>query len=73
MIERPGEAPKAEVLLTVKEYAALFRRHHQTVYTAIRTGRFKYPLERPTSGRCVLIRVPLATVEHIQRQTSAPL
>ena len=46
-----------EELLTVKEYAALFRRHQQTIYTAIYQGRLPYPIERP-SGRAILIRVP---------------
>lgn len=55
-----------EVLLTVKEYAALFRRHPQTIYTAIYHGKIPYPLERPIKSGRVLIRVPAAVVEKLR-------
>lgn len=55
----------SDVLLSVKEYAALFRRHPQTVYRAIYRGKLPYPIERPTSGY-VLIRVPRVVVERLR-------
>lgn len=57
----------AEVLLTVREYAALFRRHEQTIWRRIRRGTFtKFPIER--DGRTILIRVPATRVETLRRQ-----
>ena len=57
----------AEVLLTVKEYAALFRRHEQTIWRRIRRGTFKkFPIER--DGRNILIRVPEARIAALRRQ-----
>jgi hypothetical protein len=43
--------------LTVKEFAALFRVHIQTVYTAIRYGRLRYPIRRLTPGGRIEIQV----------------
>jgi hypothetical protein len=49
---------EAEIwLYTVKEFAALRRVHVQTIYTAIRQGRFKYEIERST-GASIRIKVP---------------
>jgi hypothetical protein len=59
---RKDDREATELLLTVKEYAAIFRRHPQTVYTAIRSGSLPYPVERPTGGSRVLIRVPADVV-----------
>lgn len=58
----------AEVLLTVKEYAALFRRHEQTIWRRIRQGTFtKFPIER--DGRNILIRVPETHIATLRRQS----
>lgn len=46
-----------EEWLTVKEYAALVRRHPQTVYRAIYRGAMQDRIIRPTGGG-YLIRVP---------------
>lgn len=54
-----------DVLLTVKEYAALFQRHEQTVYSAIRRDRLPYPIERPTGGG-FMIRVPREIVDRLR-------
>lgn len=55
--------PKAdEALLTVKEYADLTRVHVQTVYTAIRYGRFVFPILRPTA-RTIRIVVPRGSIQ----------
>lgn len=55
-----------EALLTVKEYAALFRKHPHSVYRRIRSGAFtKYPIER--DGRSVLIRVPADLIARLRR------
>jgi hypothetical protein len=56
-------------LLTVKEYAALFRRHPQTVYRCIYRGSLKFPVERPTGGG-VLIRVPSALVSRLRKRAA---
>lgn len=56
------EAP--EQLLTVKEYAALFRKHPGSVYRAIRQGTFKRPVEY--DGRSLLIRVSTALLARIR-------
>lgn len=56
----------AEALLTVKEYAALFRRHQQTIYKAIYKGKLPYPLERATDGGRVLIRVPVSVIDNLR-------
>lgn len=58
-------AEDTDVLLTVKEYAALFRRHQSSVYEAIRTGRLPYPIERPLGGSA-LIRVPADLVAKLR-------
>lgn len=47
------------VLVTVKEYAELTGLHEQTVYSAIRKGRFTRTIHRDT-GRSILIEVPPA-------------
>jgi hypothetical protein len=59
----------ADELLTVKEYAALFRRHPQTIYRAIYCARLRYPVERPTGGN-LLIRVPSALVERLRARAA---
>lgn len=51
-----------EALLTVKEYADLTRVHVQTVYTAIRYGRFVLPVLRPTA-RTIRIVVPRGSIQ----------
>lgn len=51
-----------EELLTVKEYAAIFGIHEQTVYTAIRYGRrLQGRVERP-SPRTIRIAVPRESI-----------
>jgi hypothetical protein len=60
---REEEAASEELLLTVKEYAALKRVHVQTVYIAIRTGRFKLRIEKPTGGRSIRIVVPRGSIQ----------
>ena len=54
-----------EALLTVKEYALIFRRHPQTVYSAIRRGSMRFPVERPTGGG-LFIRVPVALLARVK-------
>jgi hypothetical protein len=53
-------------LLTVKEYAALVRRHEQSIYRAIRLRTLRREIVR--DGRCILIRVPaeLAPTKAVQ-------
>lgn len=53
-----------DALLTVKEYAALTRVHVQTVYTAIRYGRFKLPILKPTA-RTIRIIVPRGSIQRL--------
>lgn len=55
-----------EILLTVKEYAQLFRRHHQTIYKAIQKGTLPFQIERPT-GQGYLIRVPGTLVAKLRK------
>ena len=57
-----ADEPEREALLTVKEYAAIFRRHPQTVYAAIKRGSLPYAVERPTGSSRVLIRVPVTRI-----------
>lgn len=53
-----------EQLLTVREFARIFRRHPQTVYRRIRLGTFRrFPVER--DGRSLLIRVPTSAIERL--------
>lgn len=59
------------VLVTVKEYAALFRRHPMTIRIAIRRGRFPYPVERPTGSSRILIRVPRDVVSRLDTHQHA--
>jgi len=47
--------------LTVKEYAALYRLHVQTVYTAIRFQRLPHAVVR--IGRAIRITVPRESIE----------
>ncbi|HYE88475.1 MAG TPA: hypothetical protein VEA16_19070 [Vicinamibacterales bacterium] len=55
-----------EVLLTVKEYAALYGLHEQTVYTAIRYGRrLNGRVERPTS-HAIRIAVPRESIKTLK-------
>lgn len=51
------------VRLTVKEYAEQFGFHVQTIYTAIRYKRFKYPIERDLGTRSIRILVPRESIE----------
>lgn len=51
-----------ERLFTVKEYAARYGVHVQTVYSAIRRGLFPHRVERPTS-RTIRIVVPRESIE----------
>lgn len=46
-----------ERLLTVKEYAALYRCTENGVYIAIREGRFPFDIVRPL-GASIRIRIP---------------
>lgn len=55
-----------EVLLTVKEYADIFRRHPQTIYKAIYRGTLAYPIVRPIDGGRVLIQVPVNVIEKLR-------
>jgi hypothetical protein len=50
-----------EALLTVKEYAQLFRVTENGVYIAVRQKRLPYPVERPLGGS-IRIRVPVETI-----------
>lgn len=56
-------------LLTVKEYADLHRVHVQTVYSAIRYGRFKYEVLRPTE-RTIRIVVPRESIPTLTDRSS---
>jgi hypothetical protein len=60
-----------DVLLTVKEYALLFRKHPDSVYRRIKQNTFtRFPLER--DGRNVLIMVPFDLVERLQKRQKQP-
>jgi len=61
-----AEAKAAVDLLTVKEYAERHRLHVQTVYTAIRYGRMRYPIVRGTAGKRAAIRIAVPRVFHVQ-------
>lgn len=54
-----------EDLITVQEYAAWMRLHVQTVYSAIRYGRMRYPVVRATAGKRapIRIRVPRGSIQ----------
>lgn len=54
-------------LLTVKQYAERYGLHVQTVYTAIRSGRLRYLVVRPTPRT---IRIDVSR-ESIQARKSA--
>lgn len=58
-------ASEREELLTVKEYAALFRCTERAVYLAIRETRLPYPIVRPL-GTAALIRVPASLVASLR-------
>lgn len=55
-----AEETTDKVLLTVKEYAQSRRVHIQTVYTAIRTNRLPYGVER--TGGSIRIIVPRESI-----------
>jgi len=60
----------AETLLTVKEYAALFRKHEQTIWRRIRRQAFtRFEVER--DGRNILIRVPSTLVKRLRDQAQS--
>lgn len=61
--------PMTDILLTVQEYAAIFRRNPSSVYTAIRKNRLPYPVERPTGTNYYLIRVPACKVAQRRAET----
>jgi hypothetical protein len=54
-----------EILMTVKEYAHLFRLHPGSVYRSIAKGTFKRPLAR--EGWVILIRVPADLAARLRR------
>jgi IS30 family transposase len=58
-----------DVLLTIKEYAALVGKHPDTVRHNIRRGRFRWPVERDSAHAHIRIRVP----EKWAAQTRRPL
>jgi len=63
----------AAELLTVKEYAELFRWNEQSLYRRIRAGKFtRFPVEKDGDRR-ILIMVPSAIVERLRngRQRAA--
>jgi hypothetical protein len=45
-VEKPPAVDSTEQWLSVKEYAAIRRVHVQTVYSAIRRGKFQYAVDR---------------------------
>ena len=49
--------------LTVKEFARRRRCHPQTVYSAIRCGRFQFAIERTFGTSSIRIKVPRFHVE----------
>lgn len=52
-----------DTLLSVKEYAALFRVTVNAVYTAIRRDKLPYPIERPLGkDGSIRIRIPAETI-----------
>lgn len=61
----PMSPDPRDVLLTVKEYAELFRVTENGVYIAVRQERLPYPVERPLGGS-IRIRVPHETVESLR-------
>lgn len=54
-----------DVLLTVKEYAELFKVTDRSVYLAIKEQRLPYPIERPL-GRSPRILVPVELVSRLR-------
>lgn len=53
------------VILTVKEYAALFQVKERGVYKAIKAATLPYPIERPL-GKAPRILVPAALVARLR-------
>lgn len=58
----------SDVLLTVKEYAELFRVTENAVYIAIRKGRFPHPVERPLGGA---LRIRFSVVGQFELENSS--
>lgn len=50
----------SEEFLTVKEFAVRYGVHIQTVYSAIRYGRFKFPIRRVSDGGRIEILIDVA-------------
>jgi hypothetical protein len=69
MSERRAAAPLVspeQQLLTVKEFASVWRQHPNSVYRSIRQARFdRFPIER--NGRSILIRVPTGLLRRLGR------
>ena len=59
------EEAQREEWLTVKEYAAMKRLHPQTVYSAIRRGRFRHQCERAATG-AIRIFVPRESINTLK-------
>jgi predicted DNA-binding transcriptional regulator AlpA len=60
-----AKAEERETLLTVKEYAARYGLHIQTVYSSIRRGLFPHRIERPTS-RAIRIIVSRGSIHKLK-------
>jgi hypothetical protein len=67
MVDRRDVVLPPEALVTVKEFAAVFRRHPNSVYRSIRLERFtRFPIER--TGRSILIRVPTHLMRRLRSE-----
>lgn len=67
MTDRRAAVVPPEELVTVKEFAAVFRQHPNSVYRSIRLERFtRFPIER--TGRSLLIRVPTHLIRRLRRE-----
>jgi hypothetical protein len=62
-----------DVLLTVKEYAALIGKHPDTVRHNIRRGGFRWPIERDSHHAHIRIRVPEKWAVRTKRPSSNDL